>query len=68
MTEEGVCAESSSPIVNDLHGEIHRMLREGRSHQQIIDFMVARNGDFVLYDPPTSSRTAKASATKGAPL
>jgi cytochrome c-type biogenesis protein CcmH len=51
-------AESSAPIANDLRGEIHRMLREGRSDQQIIDFMVARYGDFVLYDPPLSSRTA----------
>ncbi|MPW23369.1 cytochrome c-type biogenesis protein CcmH [Paraburkholderia sp. CNPSo 3157] len=51
-------AESDSPIANDLRGEIHRMLREGRSDEQIIDFMVARYGDFVLYDPPLSRRTA----------
>jgi cytochrome c-type biogenesis protein CcmH len=51
-------AESGSPIANDLRAEIHRMLREGRSDAQIIDFMVARYGDFVLYDPPLSSRTA----------
>lgn len=51
-------AESDSPIANDLRGEIHRMLREGRSDEQIIDFMVARYGDFVLYDPPLSGRTA----------
>ena len=51
-------AESESPIANDLRGEIHRMLREGRSDDQIIDFMVARYGDFVLYEPPLSSRTA----------
>lgn len=50
-------AESSSPIAHDLRGEIHRMLGEGRSDEQIIDFMVARYGDFVLYDPPLSSRT-----------
>lgn len=50
-------AESSSPIANDLRGEIHRMLSEGQSNEQIIDFMVARYGDFVLYDPRLSSRT-----------
>jgi cytochrome c-type biogenesis protein CcmH len=50
-------AESSSPIANDLRGEIHRMLGAGRSDEQIIDFMVSRYGDFVLYDPPLSSRT-----------
>lgn len=51
-------AESSSPIANDLRGEIHRMLDNGRSDQQIVDFMTARYGDFVLYDPPLSFRTA----------
>jgi cytochrome c-type biogenesis protein CcmH len=51
-------AESSSPIASDLRGEIQRMLREGRSNEQIIGFMVSRYGDFVLYDPPLSSRTA----------
>ncbi|BDC45124.1 cytochrome c-type biogenesis protein CcmH [Paraburkholderia terrae] len=51
-------AESDSPIAIDLRGQIHRMLREGRSDDQIINFMVARYGDFVLYDPPLSSRTA----------
>lgn len=51
-------AESSSPIASDLRGEIHRMLGAGQSDKQIIDFMVSRYGDFVLYDPPLSSRTA----------
>ena len=51
-------AESSSPIASDLRGEIYRMLGAGQSDEQIIDFMVSRYGDFVLYDPPLSSRTA----------
>lgn len=51
-------AESNSPIANDLRGEIYRMLRDGKSDQQIVDFMVMRYGDFVLYTPALSSRTA----------
>lgn len=51
-------AESNSPIANDLRGEIVRMLREGKSDEQIVDFMVARYGDFVLYDPRLSPGTA----------
>ncbi|MBO1113967.1 cytochrome c-type biogenesis protein [Bordetella petrii] len=51
-------ADSNSPIANDLRREVHRMLREGRSDEQIIDFMVARYGDFVLYRPPLDTRTA----------
>jgi len=50
--------DSNSPIANDLRAEVHRMLGEGRSDQQIIDFMVARYGDFVLYQPPFDARTA----------
>ncbi|AOB30247.1 cytochrome C [Bordetella sp. H567] len=50
-------ADSSAPIAQDLRGEIQRMLGEGRSDEQIIEFMVARYGDFVLYDPPLSSHT-----------
>jgi cytochrome c-type biogenesis protein CcmH len=51
-------AESTSPIASDLRDEIHRMLVAGRSDEQIIDFIVSRYGDFVLYDPPLSSSTA----------
>jgi cytochrome c-type biogenesis protein CcmH len=51
-------AESGSPIASDLRGEIQRMLGEGRSDEKIIESMVSRYGDFVLYDPPLSPRTA----------
>ncbi|MBV7483591.1 cytochrome c-type biogenesis protein [Bordetella sp. BOR01] len=50
-------ADSNSPIANDLRGEIHRMLGEGQTNEQIIGFMVARYGDFVLYKPPLDART-----------
>lgn len=50
-------SESNSPIANDLRNEIHRMLSTGQSNEKIIDFMVSRYGEFVLYDPPLSSRT-----------
>ena len=33
------------------------MLGEGKSNQQIVDFMVDRYGDFVRYKPALSSRT-----------
>jgi len=50
-------ADSNSPIAQDLRREVSRMLEEGRSEAQIIDFMVARYGDFVLYQPPFDLRT-----------
>jgi cytochrome c-type biogenesis protein CcmH len=50
-------ADSNAPIAADLRKEIFRMLGEGRSNQQIIDFMVDRYGDFVRYKPALSART-----------
>ncbi|MFW1677710.1 cytochrome c-type biogenesis protein [Pontibacter sp. JAM-7] len=50
-------ADSNSPIAADLRREIHRMLEEGNNDAEIIDFMVARYGDFVLYRPPINHVT-----------
>jgi cytochrome c-type biogenesis protein CcmH len=50
-------ADSNAPIAADLRKEIYRMLGEGRSNQQIIDFMVDRYGEFVRYKPQLTSRT-----------
>ncbi|MCD5992887.1 cytochrome c-type biogenesis protein CcmH [Pseudomonas sp. CDFA 602] len=49
-------ADSNAPIAADLRKEIYRRLGEGQSNQQIIDFMVDRYGDFVLYKPTFSVR------------
>lgn len=51
-------ADSNAPIAADLRKEIFRMLDEGQSNQQIIDFMVDRYGDFVRYRPPLTGKTA----------
>ena len=37
--------------------EAFRMLEEGQSNAQIVDFLVLRYGDFVLYKPPVNART-----------
>ena len=50
-------ADSNAPIAADLRREIFRMLGEGKSNQQIVDFMVDRYGDFVRYKPALSGRT-----------
>lgn len=48
---------SNSPIAEDLRRELHRLLHEGYSDQEISDFMVARYGEFVLYRPPMQKET-----------
>jgi len=51
-------ADSDADLAKDLRREVHKMIGEGRSDQEIIDFMVARYGDFVLYRPPVKGTTA----------
>lgn len=44
-------ADSGAPVAADLRREVHRLLSEGKSDDEIKDFMSARYGDFVLYRP-----------------
>lgn len=50
-------AGSDAPIAKDLRVTVHRLLADGMSNQEILDFLQARYGDFVLYDPPVRSNT-----------
>lgn len=44
-------AGSDSPISADLRREIYEMIKLGKSDKEIVDFMVDRYGDFILYRP-----------------
>jgi Uncharacterized protein involved in biosynthesis of c-type cytochromes len=50
-------AGTNSEIADDLRRELHKMVLEGKSDAEIIDFMVSRYGDFVLYRPPVQKNT-----------
>jgi cytochrome c-type biogenesis protein CcmH len=50
-------AESNAPLAVDLRNQIHVQLEAGRSDKDVLDFMVARYGDFVLYRPPLKAAT-----------
>jgi cytochrome c-type biogenesis protein CcmH len=50
-------ADSDAPIAADLRNELRRLLNEGRNDDEIVDFMVSRYGDYVLYRPPLERRT-----------
>lgn len=50
-------ADSDSPIAADLRREIRRLLEAGNSDQQIVDFLVARYGEFILYRPAWREHT-----------
>jgi cytochrome c-type biogenesis protein CcmH len=51
-------ADSSAPLAEDLRKEIRAQMREGKSDKEVIDYLVARYGDFVRYRPPVNSSTA----------
>jgi len=51
-------ADSNAGLAVDLRRETREMLRQGKSDAEIIAYMTARYGDFVLYRPPLKSTTA----------
>lgn len=51
-------ADSNAPLAVDLRNQIREQLKGGASERDVIDFMVARYGDFVLYRPPFKAGTA----------
>jgi cytochrome c-type biogenesis protein CcmH len=50
-------AASQADLAIDLKNQIRIKLTQGQSEKQILDFMVARYGDFVLYRPPLKTTT-----------
>ena len=50
-------ADSNAELAQDLRNKLYGMVRQGRSDEQIIDYMVQRYGDFVLYKPPVKATT-----------
>ncbi|MDE2417202.1 MAG: cytochrome c-type biogenesis protein CcmH [Burkholderiales bacterium] len=51
-------ADSHAGLAVDLRQQVREMLQKGQNEQQIIDYMTARYGDFVLYRPPFKATTA----------
>jgi len=50
-------AGSDSDFAKDLRREMRIMMKEGKTDQEIIDFLVQRFGDFILFNPPVKSYT-----------
>ncbi|MCW7538569.1 cytochrome c-type biogenesis protein CcmH [Aquabacterium sp. A7-Y] len=50
-------AESSAGLAQDLREEVRRLLKAGRSEEQILQHMTDRYGDFVRYRPPVQAST-----------
>lgn len=50
-------ADSNAMIAQDLRRELYSQVKEGKGEQDIIDFMVDRYGEFVLYKPAMNAKT-----------
>ena len=50
-------ADSNAELAVDLRRQIREQITQGRNDGEIVDYMVARYGDFVLYRPPLKGTT-----------
>ena len=50
-------ADSNAPLAQDLRNEIFKMIQANKSNIEIMEFLVERYGDFVLYRPPLKKNT-----------
>ena len=57
MCQNQSLADSNAQIAHDLRREVLVLMREGRSDQEIEQFLVARYGEFVLYRPRVEAST-----------
>jgi cytochrome c-type biogenesis protein CcmH len=51
-------ADSGAPLAVEVRREVHDLVLQGQTEQQVRDHMVARYGEFILYKPPMSWRYA----------
>jgi cytochrome c-type biogenesis protein CcmH len=50
-------ADSNADLAKDLREKAYGMVKSGKSHDEITEYMIARYGDFVLYRPPVNTST-----------
>lgn len=51
-------SESNASLANDLRNQVYQQIQKGLSDKQIVDYLIARYGDFILYRPPVKASTA----------
>lgn len=51
-------ADSNAELAADLRRQVYEMMQQGKSKDDIVNFMTDRYGDFVLYNPPLKTKTA----------
>ncbi len=57
MCQNQAIADSPVGVAADLRRELREQMAAGRTDLEIMDFMTARYGDFILYNPPVNPKT-----------
>jgi len=57
MCQNQNIADSDAMIAHDMRRKVYSLLKQGKSEQEVIDYMKARYGDFVHYQPPVTAAT-----------
>jgi cytochrome c-type biogenesis protein CcmH len=50
-------SDSNAELAKDLRNKTYQLVKEGKTEDEVIDYMVARFGNFVRYDPPITPAT-----------
>ncbi len=50
--QNNTIADSNAELAQDLRQKVYEMTKEGKSKSEIVDYMIARYGNFVTYNPP----------------
>lgn len=51
-------ADSHAPLAEDLRGKVANLIQQGATDSDVVDYMVQRYGEFILYRPPLTAKTA----------
>lgn len=50
-------ADSNAELAQDMRRKTYQLVKEGNSEEEVVDYMVQRYGDFVMYRPPVQGNT-----------
>ncbi|GEM74364.1 cytochrome c-type biogenesis protein [Vibrio sagamiensis] len=56
--QNNTISDSNAELAQDLRHKVYEMTKNGQSKQEIVDYMIARYGNFVTYNPPFTFATA----------
>ncbi|KXI23203.1 cystathionine gamma-synthase [Photobacterium sanguinicancri] len=55
--QNNTIGDSDAPLAQDMRQKVYDMLQQGKEKQDVVDYMVARYGNFVTYEPPVMLST-----------